>query len=809
MNRRTLLLAVLLAGMLAAIGCSDGGGNPVMPSDEPGHNRHRDRAGSTQTHLWGFYNVYIDIESRTVEAVPVRDAMFSANVTGFLNSRPTGLAFSINETPIGPDYIDVDIDVTITHPFPGMPQYNGYDVKGVFIGNGSATLDYGGERYAIHGTDQSMMNEDGYTRWFNPVEFNVTGLFGYVPGRLATPGYTGTATLNAYKYFANNLSATGSAWNFVTTTNNNGVFTSGATNTRNYYLRFPNAMGVRYNYAVVASWESEDPSDHPANSVEAPALNVTVTPGVYYVDDSNNGGDLILDVDAFGWTHQPSTILVESTVLSSVYEFTPDDMIPTGGTDNYSTYHCEIPADRVSGRENQEFWVILQYDEFDYKCRYTPPTPGAAPNAELASYFRYDLEVLEESPCPDPAVTSIDPDYVFSGVQVDDATILGDNLLDGAQLAVKLVMAGESDIIGTDVQHVSDMEITADFDLDGAAEGFWDVVVTNGCGKEATGSEILEIFSCGNISGFSQSYDVCITTGYPHSIYGGYCGMAGTQSASTPYVIGATRVYNELGAMKASSGLSGSSQFLSSTSGVSYINRDVVCDSQDNVWFTDATNYSRLRYFPFDSSTGFGNVVNFGNIDSGWSIYRITIDENDNPVALGQQGSSLRVFHWNSDTSDWDTTDVPSEVIQGNYTQIGDFDYNPMMEEYVFVRKQSGNKTNLYAIDKSGELVAELEDIFEGFFFTGLPGIYIDPIEPACRVVTWGSWASFGTQPTPFTRMTAAYTDPVRTIINVGNISGNLNICSPRGQVAKGSNRLILGAHYINVWAKVPVPSNW
>ena len=75
MNRRTLLLAVLLAGMLAAIGCSDGGGNPVMPSDEPGHNRHRDRAGSTQTHLWGFYNVYIDIESRTVEAVRLSMSM--------------------------------------------------------------------------------------------------------------------------------------------------------------------------------------------------------------------------------------------------------------------------------------------------------------------------------------------------------------------------------------------------------------------------------------------------------------------------------------------------------------------------------------------------------------------------------------------------------------------------------------------------------------------------------------------------------------------------------------------------------------
>ncbi len=835
MNRILGHLALLLVCLTVALGCSNVGGtngNPIFPASGGDLTDGAIRAGQRQMHLWGYWDVYIDVEKQAVEATLNRSAMFTANVVTFLNNPVTNLKFKIYGTPVTADYVDVDIDVTIVHPFPGLHQYDGYDVRGVFMGVGSQTMSYGDNlQYAAYDADQTMYDfndkdtlpytdpygddlvgmPDGYTRWFNASEFTFKGLFGYTQGKLATPNYQSmlTATLNPYKYFADGLGPQDDLWTWLNANaDSNGAFTAGISNTRNYYLRFPTANGVKYGYAVVASWKGEAPEDHPANAPEAAACAVTITPDIYYEDPTHKGGDLIMDIDLWGWDYQPSTIFVESTVLSAVHEFDASEMTPVGGDDNFSTYHAEIPADSVEGLEGNEFWVIAEYGDLDYTCDFAPP--GGAPEAPLAAFFRYDLEVLPESPCPDPTVTGIDPDYVLADLQLDDVTITGTALVDGTSLAVKLAKTGQSDIVGTDVTYVDDTTITADFDLTGAAEGFWDVVVTNGCGKEANGPGLFEIYSCGTLQGFTQNYHAVIIYNYPNDMPTYFTGVAGTQTG-TPYAISAgNRNDNLLGAIPTSTMNGGPPQYYSDPTGMGNINRDVVCDSQNNVYFTDSSNYSRLRYSHFDASTGFGAVVDFGTITSGWNIWRITIDENDNPVALAYSGSNMRVFHWNDGTSGWDTTDVPTSVTGGNYGNVGDFDWNPLQKHYVFTRFVSSAQCNLYAIDQAGNLVKSLDNIFQGQNCAGLPGIYIDVTDPGCHIVTWGSHPSYGTAAGPFTRMTAAYSGLVKTSIQVGNYTGpNLNIASPRGQVAKGSGQLCLSAHYINVYAKVPVPSDW
>jgi len=230
----------------------------------------------SQTHLWGYWDLYFDFEAQTVEAVPNHHAEFAANVVSFLNSKG-GLGFNILETLVDPAFIDVDIDVSLTHPLSGLPMYDGYDVRGVFIGDGSEGLLYDSDLDATNlNNEQYMLDDpddadgggpDGYTRWFNPDEFPAPGLLGYLHGNVATPGYVGDATLNPYKYFADDLGDDDDLWDFLTTTTDNGVFTSGTTNTRNYYLRFPMPTpGVSYGYAVVANWEGE--TIHPANATE-------------------------------------------------------------------------------------------------------------------------------------------------------------------------------------------------------------------------------------------------------------------------------------------------------------------------------------------------------------------------------------------------------------------------------------------------------------------------------------------------------------------------------------------------------------
>jgi hypothetical protein len=420
MKRWTVVLATVVIFTLVALGCS-GGGNPVAPTSEPdlavGVQSHET---SPQTHLWGFYDVYIDIETQTVEYVVNRQAMFTANVVQFVNGNPANLAFKINSTPTDPNWVDVDIDVSITHPFPGLTEYNGYDVKGIFIGDASASLSYNGDLdYAVLGTDQFMQdfdgggdgliygNPDGYTRWWNPTEFTASGVLGYTPGKVATPGYLGTATLNPYKYFADGLGKDDDAWEWLNANAaTNGVVSAGSTNTRNYYLRFPMLKGVKYNYAIAANWIDE--TTHPANAVEAPAISCEVTPDIYWVPPSgaDKGGDLILDLHVWSWDElfQPSTIFVESTVLTAVYEFDSTDMTPTGGDDNYSTYHAEILADTITGLTDQEFWVICQYDEYDYTNAFG--VTNLAGTDKLAAFFRYDLFVSDVAYNKPPDLTS-------------------------------------------------------------------------------------------------------------------------------------------------------------------------------------------------------------------------------------------------------------------------------------------------------------------------------------------------------------------------------------------------------------------
>jgi len=426
MNRWTVLFATLLMTALIALSCSSGSGSPTAPAADPNLTGSSSHVGQAQTHLWGYYDVYFDVENQTVDAVLNRQCMFTANVTTFVNGSTSNLAFNIYGTPATADYVDVDIDVSITHPFPGMTEYNGYDVKGVFMGPGSSTMKYSTKcKYAKYGTDQSLWdfnpdgddpaytdpyagdgavgNPDGYTRWFNAKEFIFPGIMGYTQGKLATPGYQAmlTATVNPYKYYADDLAANDDLWTWLNANpDSDGVFSAGTKNTRNYYLRFPNANGVKYGYAVVASWKGEAPEDHPANAPEAAAVKVDVEPNIFYVDATNKGGDLILDVNLWGWDYQPTLIKVESTVLGAVHSLDVTEMTPTGGDENYSVYHCEIPADNIKGTEGNEFWVIAEYGDFDYMSDFTPI--GGAPVAKLAAFFRWNLFVANEPYNADP-----------------------------------------------------------------------------------------------------------------------------------------------------------------------------------------------------------------------------------------------------------------------------------------------------------------------------------------------------------------------------------------------------------------------
>jgi len=427
MNRFHVVTVVLFVFTTMLFGCSTMGNQPLLPDSQSEVTDFSTRNPS-QTHLWGIYDIYFDLESQQVEVIPNHHAMFTANVTTFINGNPANLAFDIHGTPVmdAGVYVDVDIDVSITHPFPGIHQYDGYDVRGVFMGAGNASMMYGDNpNYASCETDQHMKdynsdqtNEDyydpyegptgdpdGYTRWFNANEFPAGGVLGYVPGKLATPGYTSelTAELNPYKYYADGLGPDTDLWTWLqANADTHGIFTAGATNVRNYYLRFPMGdPGVKYGYAVIATW-GEPPDEDPLveNAVEAIACNSEIIPNIWH-DGVDSGGDFIADVSLWAWDYQPSTIYIETTVHDTVESFDPPSVV-TGGNENYSTYHIEFTCNDVNDSGTNEYWVIAECGDFGYTGKY----PAPAPDATLAAFFRYDLFVNNEAYNADPIVDS-------------------------------------------------------------------------------------------------------------------------------------------------------------------------------------------------------------------------------------------------------------------------------------------------------------------------------------------------------------------------------------------------------------------
>jgi len=412
MQRWTVLLSLAVICCLFALGCSGGGPDPVTPPDTPDFANESPSltgqsdafTGEKGTYLWGYFDLYFDVEEMSVEAVPNRSGMFTANVTMFLNMNPAGLSFAFNGVTPNSGYVDVDVDISITHPL-GLEKFNGYDVKGVFVGNGSGTMDYGGLMYPVAGTDQILMNADGYTRWFNPVEFGTSGLFGYTPGLYAAKNYTATATLNPYKYFGEGLGVNDDQWDYLTSGDPQvGYFIANSTNTRNYQLRFPiPAPGIKYGYAVVADWTSGQPSDHPSHCAEAVAVSVVDNSDLWYVDETTWGGEINLNITVFDWDAEVMSICseeywirLETNLLSGYTNVGMPYAAPIDSGDHWYTYRVELTPENMTGVDGNEIWVIIE----DVNALYDNPfgIPNDAETEPVAACFRFPLTVSSEQP---------------------------------------------------------------------------------------------------------------------------------------------------------------------------------------------------------------------------------------------------------------------------------------------------------------------------------------------------------------------------------------------------------------------------
>lgn len=398
--------------------CSGNSESPVLSSVISGDQSH-----SANNYLWGIWEILIDPQSKSVEAIPLRQATFTSNLEHFV---PNSL-IKFGNFEINGDIIEIDIG--LEHTFPALKRFTGFDVLGVFMGDGNDTYPGDPTLSIPSENDQRLLNSDGYTRWFNPNEFKgvdeIPPLFGYNPGKYGTPGYKPTSDLNGYKYYCNGLQADypfnppnppddeDEFQYLVDNADGRGMLTEGSVAWRHYSLIFPGLTGsgiLNFHYAVIGHWEpninepgppDKTPDDFPleANVQEAVVCDISDS-SLIWNDDGDFGGKVILDISPWDWSAKYVDVMDEYSILcyseawTGAYEV--DMANPSGGGDNYSTYHVEIAVENQWDCNNElPVWIECKYPGYDYTNPFGFNNDADGP---LSSYFLVNIDVQCEKP---------------------------------------------------------------------------------------------------------------------------------------------------------------------------------------------------------------------------------------------------------------------------------------------------------------------------------------------------------------------------------------------------------------------------
>jgi len=427
MQRLIPLTVAVFFFIFTSIGCSGGSGvSPLDPGIDPGTGltgltgaTERSLEESSNHVLWGFWQVVIDQSTLEFEVVPLRGVTFHINTSRLLEQSPVGLSLHVNSLNIADRLLDVD--VTITHPVPNS-NLRGFDVRGILMGPGATVTsqtDPGIIFNALDGT--RLLNADGYTRWWNAIEFTTSGIFGYDHNQVIPGFLVPETTLNPYKYFADPLGPDDPVVPYVNQANR-GTFSTDLAPpsvTRNYQVQFPVIGGqpkLGFHYAIDASYApptGDSPSPKPiedfppgANCPEPFHINVsTEESNVWYVNSGSNGGDLVLDIEVFDWgaSDNPEGILGEINLIciESQTLFEPvylSQFTAAAGTEPSSgLFHVVIPDCHPTDVFGQEILVTVKSKWPD---SYSPPfgTQDYPEAAALAAYTLVEIPVSAIEP---------------------------------------------------------------------------------------------------------------------------------------------------------------------------------------------------------------------------------------------------------------------------------------------------------------------------------------------------------------------------------------------------------------------------
>jgi hypothetical protein len=257
-----------------------------------------------------------------------------------------------NPTLVFPN--ELEVTVTLRHPWPGQLKYTAFDVRGIFISESNYEFPAFGKTIAWGDTlpfffDAVQGAPNGFTSLFNPTDFPSTlpgpPALKYILGKHATGGDL-TATVNPYEWF--------------TTNPERMMFEAGGEVAKKVRIRAPQGP-IHFGYAVNACWypvkgDIDDPAeDFPpeANSSEAANVHGLVYQGL----KPEIGSQALLNVSI--QDHQGlETISTVSAEAPDLFEGT----IPLAydSTDPFGTYHYTCLIANDDGAASGSYPVLIR-----------------------------------------------------------------------------------------------------------------------------------------------------------------------------------------------------------------------------------------------------------------------------------------------------------------------------------------------------------------------------------------------------------------------------------------------------------------
>jgi len=446
---RYAAIAIVVALLL---GCAHGT-SPIDPASPAGGSLSNiaPSAQSAGKVLWGLYNITLDPVTESAEIVPLRGIEFKANVTRFVQP-PIGKAFYLSFNAL--DFTDfptegiVRLDVGLTHPFPGLDRYRGFDVMGVFMSNASyySSVDTGAVLPDTDGSDARLLNADGYTRWNNATEFFSPTIFGFEPGIFGTPNFSPTGTVNGYKYFCDDLTEGVDVHEFFSeppNIENRGSFMAGGVNYRDYEIKFPDPDGqLLYQYAILASWVEPSNLSNPtlddfpaiANQAEPWLMAAdTSESSVFYEDADNKGGSLHVDLSVYDWQQwMNGEEIINAASAIRVESFSPGfieggaiDVLSsaTASPDTIASSVISFDIASVNPTASGDEYILVTFENADpnsYDQDFSVPISDGV----LSSYLITTVTVKDENPINQaPSVGAISGEQEPMEIDVEEYTV--------------------------------------------------------------------------------------------------------------------------------------------------------------------------------------------------------------------------------------------------------------------------------------------------------------------------------------------------------------------------------------------------